>query len=193
VRAELRRIVAGPPFEDAGRLIRFLTFVVEQTLAGNGSFLKESVIGVEVFGRAPGYDSKTDPIVRVQARRLRAKLDAWYQDGGQTSTIRIALPKGGYEPEFAPPPPAEPVIEAPLPPPRRSFLWLAPAAALLLLGASALILMSSKSTPAAPGSRLFTAFPGYQTNPAFSPDGLALAFSWAAVPAAAIRRSTCSP
>ena len=74
VRAELQRIVSSVPFEDAERLVRFLNFVVEQTLTGNGGSLKESVIGVEVFGRAPGYDPKADPIVRVQARRLRAKL-----------------------------------------------------------------------------------------------------------------------
>src|SRR5271166_1074491 len=79
VRLELRRILASRQFEDADRLVRFLSFVVEETLAGRGGGLKESVIGVEVFGRAPGYDPKVDPIVRVQARRLRAKLEAWYQ------------------------------------------------------------------------------------------------------------------
>src|SRR5579863_2079666 len=111
-RLELQRIVTSPVFEDAGRLVRFLTFVVEQTLAGQGSLLKESVIGVEVFGRDPGYDPKTDPIVRVQARRLRAKLETWYETGGQASTLRIALPKGGYVPEFVPPPPPSPPAPA---------------------------------------------------------------------------------
>ena len=106
-RQELQRIVASPAFEDADRLVRFLDFVVEETLAGRGGLLKESVIGVEVFGRDPGYDPKTDPIVRVQARRLRAKLDNWYQAGGRTSAVRIALPKGGYAPEFGPPPEPE--------------------------------------------------------------------------------------
>ena len=103
-RQELQRIVTSAAFEDSERLVRFLHFVVEETLAGRGGLLKESVIGVEVFGRDPGYDPKTDPIVRVQARRLRAKLDSWYQTGGQTSTVRIALPKGGYAVEFGAPP-----------------------------------------------------------------------------------------
>src|SRR5579859_887927 len=82
-RQELQRIVSSPAFADAGRLVRFLTFVVEETLAGRGDHLKESVIGVEVFGRDPGYDTKTDPIVRVQARRLRSKLETCYETGGQ--------------------------------------------------------------------------------------------------------------
>ena len=140
--------------------------------------LKESVIGVEVFGRSPGYDPKTDPIVRVQARRLRAKLDAWYLTGGQASAVRIALPKGGYTPEFGPPPAPEPPSVAAVPQKRRGMQVVAPIAAVLILGAGAAILTIPKSKPAATGSRLFTAFPGYQTSPAFSPDGLTLAFAW---------------
>lgn len=178
VRAELARIVASPVLEDADRLIRFLTFVVEQTLAGNGGLLKESVIGSEVFGRPADYDPKTDPIVRVQARRLRTKLDAWYLEGGRTSAIRIELPKGGYQPQFVRPEvPAAPAA-APVAAPRRKLTWLAPVLCLLLLGASAALLTNSKSARTAPGSRPFTSYPGYQTSPAFSPDGLTLAFSW---------------
>ena len=177
-RQELQRIVTSPVFEDAERLVRFLVFVVEETLSGRGGLLKESVIGVEVFGRNPGYDPKIDPIVRVQARRLRAKLEAWYQAGGQTSTVRIALPKGGYAVEFASPPaPPEEVTPAPVPRKRRMGVAVAAIAAMALVTA-AVLLTYPKSRPAAPGSRLFTAYPGYQTSPAFSPDGLTLAFSW---------------
>jgi dipeptidyl aminopeptidase/acylaminoacyl peptidase len=121
--------------------------------------------------------------VRLQARRLRAKLDSWYQGGGQTSAIRIALPKGGYEPEFTTPPPEpEPAREPLVLPQRRSVFWLAPVTGLLLLGTAATVLMVFKTSPATPGSRLFTAYPGYQTSPAFSPDGLTLAFAWGGGP-----------
>src|SRR5262249_12362206 len=129
VRAELERIIAGPAFEDSERLVRFLTFIVDQTLTGNPSGLKESVIGMAVFGRPAGYDPKTDPIVRVQARRLRAKLESWYLDAGRESAIRIELPKGGYVPEFTwAPSPKETAQPAPasegLPVRRpRSIVW----------------------------------------------------------------------
>jgi Tol biopolymer transport system component len=176
-REELRRIVSSPVFEDAERLVRFLTFVVEESLAGRGGILKEAIIGVEVFGRAPAYDPKIDPIVRVQARRLRSKLESWYETGGRTSAVRIGLPKGGYAPEFGPPPaPEQPSVVAA---PRARWARIAlPVAAVLLLGTAAVILTSSKPKTAAPGSRLFTAYRGYQTTPAFSPDGRAIAFSW---------------
>ena len=176
IREELRRIVASPPFEDADRLVRFLTFVVNETLDGKGGLLKESVIGVEVFGRATGYDPKTDPIVRVQARRLRSKLDAWYESGGKGSAIRIGLPKGGYEPEFSRPS-SEAATAAPSLPPSRTrwMMLLVPA---LVVGVGAILLTRPKPAPAVPGSRLFTAYPGYQTSPSFSPDGLTVAFAW---------------
>jgi len=169
VREELRRIVASPLFEEAGRLVRFLSFVVNETLEGKGGLLKESVIGVEVFGRTTGYDPKIDPIVRVQARRLRTKLDAWYQNGGKGSVIRIALPKGGYEPEFSRPPSETSVVAPPLRQLRMAWMLVIPA---IIVGVGAILLTRPKPPTTVPGSRLFTAYPGYQTSPAFSPDGL---------------------
>ena len=178
VREELRRIVSSPVFEDSERLVGFLTFVVEETLAGRGNMLKESIIGVEVFRRPPGYDPKIDPIVRVQARRLRSKLETWYENGGQSSTVRIGLPKGGYAPEFGPPPAPESPSLAAVPQTLRAKVLLPIIAAVLLLGVAGVFLLTSRAKPAPPGSRLFTAYRGYQTSPAFSPDGLAIAFSW---------------
>jgi hypothetical protein len=77
-----------------------LKFVVEQTLAGDGPNLKESVIGVEVFGRPADYDPRIDPIVRVEARRLRSRLDKYYNSGNSSDPVRILLPKGSYVPSF---------------------------------------------------------------------------------------------
>ncbi|HEY3516370.1 MAG TPA: adenylate cyclase, partial [Gammaproteobacteria bacterium] len=74
VRRQLDRLLASAGFANAGRMSRFLKFVVEKTLAGEGERLKEYVIGVEVFDRDASYDPRLDSIVRVEAARLRAKL-----------------------------------------------------------------------------------------------------------------------
>ena len=100
VREELERLVAAPIMRNSERLIRFLRFVVQETLEGTGARLKESIIGMAVFDREPGYDPKVDSIVRVQARHLRIKLDAHYAGGGRAGELQIVLPKGGYTPEF---------------------------------------------------------------------------------------------
>ncbi|MCC6860293.1 MAG: hypothetical protein IT158_17120 [Bryobacterales bacterium] len=82
---------------------RFLRFVVEQALAGRGSELKEYLVGVEVFDRGEGYDPRVDPIVRVEARRLRSKLSAYYESEGAADPVRIDLPTGRYCPRFSRP------------------------------------------------------------------------------------------
>ncbi len=81
--------------------------IVEHTLAGELTLLKESIIGVEVFHRSAGYDPKADPIVRVEARRLRSKLEA-YNESKPGDEIRIVLPRGGYVPVFQNSVPREP-------------------------------------------------------------------------------------
>lgn len=100
VRAELERVLASAGFRGAGRLGPFLRFLVESTLGGESGSLKESVLGVEVFGRPADYDPRTDPIVRVEARRLRGRLEEYYGGEGKGNTVRIHLPKGGYVPEW---------------------------------------------------------------------------------------------
>lgn len=113
IRAQLDRILASPGFRDAGRIGPLLAFLVDKTLAGDLASLKESVLGVEVFQRAAGYDPRTDPIVRVDARRLRARLDEFY-NANPGEPVRISLPKGGYQPAFHPGGP----VAAPEPPAR---------------------------------------------------------------------------
>jgi hypothetical protein len=76
-----------------------LRFIVEQALLGNQ--LKETLLGVEVFGRIPSYDPRLDGVVRVEAVKLRSRLKEYYETEGAADPIRIDLPKGGYLPSFA--------------------------------------------------------------------------------------------
>jgi len=98
--AQVERVLANRLFLRSLRLCRFLRFSVEQTLAGKSAQLKEQIIGVEVFDRKADYDPRIDPIVRVEARRLRAKLKAYYNSPGRGDPIMIVLPKGAYLPFF---------------------------------------------------------------------------------------------
>jgi len=100
VRQQLDRILNSPTFQQVDRLKRFLTFITTEALVGRSDQLKEYVIGVQVFGKEESFDPRTDPIVRVQARRLRARLVSYYRDAGQNDDVVIELPKGGYAPVF---------------------------------------------------------------------------------------------
>ena len=100
VRQQLNRIVASPGFVHNERLSRFLRFVVQQHLDGRTGEIKESVVGVEVFGRTPGYDTRSDSVVRTEAAKLRARLTEYYSSEGASDLIRIELPKGAYTPVF---------------------------------------------------------------------------------------------
>ncbi len=114
VRAQLDRILASAAFADAERASSFLGFVVNRVLEKRAGEIKESVIAVEALGRSPSFDSKSDPIVRVEARRLQDRLDSYYRREGAKDRVVITLPKGAYVPEFserqptAPPPPGKP-------------------------------------------------------------------------------------
>ena len=102
VRQQLDRILASPTFQQVDRLKRFLKFVVQESVAGRSDQLKEYVVGVQVFGKEESFDPRTDPIVRVQARRLRARLVRYYRTEGQHDELVIELPKGGYSPLATP-------------------------------------------------------------------------------------------
>ena len=77
IQAQLERILNSSTFREAGRLKRFLQFIVEEALGGRADQLKEYVVGVQVFDKKDSFDPRTDPIVRVQARRLRAMLERY--------------------------------------------------------------------------------------------------------------------
>ena len=100
IREQVERIVSSASFHPSDRLKHFITFVSGQALQGKADSLKEYVIGVHVFGRESAFDPRTDPVVRVQARRLRARLEKYYRDEGQNDEILVDLPKGGYAPVF---------------------------------------------------------------------------------------------
>src|ERR1700730_5483905 len=100
VRSALDRILQSRVFIHSHRIRRFLYFVVEECLLGQQHRLKEYLIGLEVFNRLETFDPRVDSIVRVEARRLRTKLDEYYQIEGQQDEIRIELRKGSYIPIF---------------------------------------------------------------------------------------------
>jgi adenylate cyclase len=100
VKAQLDRILASKGFASAGRLSRLLRYVVEKTLGGEADQLKEYSVGVEVFDRDDKYDPRLDSIVRVEAGRLRSRLDEYYGGEGANDDVRIVLPRGGYSAQF---------------------------------------------------------------------------------------------
>ena len=109
LRDEVERVLSSSCFARSERLSKLLRHLVERQLEGRGSELKESVIGVEVFGRRPDYDPKVDSTVRTEATRLRARLDKYYSTEGSGSPTVIDLPRGGYVPSLRQP---EPVTQA---------------------------------------------------------------------------------
>ena len=103
-RAEVERVLASKGFASAGRLSRLLRYVVDKTLTGESDQLKEFAVGIEVFDRDDNYDPRLDSIVRVEAGRLRSRLDEYYNGDGANAPMRITLPRGGYVAQFEPRP-----------------------------------------------------------------------------------------
>ena len=103
-RAHARRVLESETFSKATGLRRLLSYLVEETIEGRADALKEYSIGVEVFDRGEGFDPRADTIVRVQARRLRSKLEQYYTAEGFADGIAIRLPTGSYLPRFQPAP-----------------------------------------------------------------------------------------
>ncbi len=180
VRAEVDRLVGSATLRSSERLIRFLKYVVEQQLAGNGAQVKESVLAVEVFDRDASYDPRVDAVVRVQARRLREKLANYYATEGRGAAVVIGLPKGGYLPTFlcgnavAPEQPGA-LIRAWQ---RWPVRLLAAAVVVGIVATMAIThwLDSRGATPFAPLRRL-TSDPGLTFQPALSRDGRLVAYA----------------
>ena len=100
VQEVLGKIMMSKGFVNSERMQRFLRYTVDKTLAGKTEDLKEYSVGLEVFDRPGNYDPRVDSIVRVEARRLRSKLKAYYAGEGKAETVRITFPSGSYTPVF---------------------------------------------------------------------------------------------
>ncbi|MBS7698391.1 adenylate cyclase [Chelatococcus sp. YT9] len=150
VRVQCERILGSPEFRAPERARNFLRYVVEETLAGRSSRIKAFSIAIEVFGRDETFDTQNDPVVRIEAGRLRRALERYYLVAGQDDPVLVDIPKGGYVPVFTrrhggsltpvteelqrSDPPIEETLQAA--PGRLSFRWAIAAAAvgLVLLG-----------------------------------------------------------
>ncbi len=100
IRAGLARVLDSDAFRAAPQLSAFLGFVVQRVLAGRGAELKGYTIAVEALGRPADFDPQTDPIVRVEAGRLRRTLAQYYAGEGAGDPVRITMPVGAYVPVF---------------------------------------------------------------------------------------------
>ena len=100
VRAHLAELLKSAPFRRAPGLRKLLAFVVESTLAAEGPTLKEYTLGAEGLSRGTDFDPRIDPIVRVQMRKVRMRLERYYGDTATNHPVRIVLRKGGYTPQF---------------------------------------------------------------------------------------------
>src|SRR5437763_7725530 len=138
IRAALDRIAASEEFRASPQLVAFLRYVVEATLRGRQDRIKGYTIAVEALGRSDDFDPQDDPIVRVEAKRLRRAIHRYYENGGKHDPLRIDLPVGSYVPAFrcARPSPLAARQRAPFF--KLSVDWrrLATGAALILTGAA---------------------------------------------------------
>jgi TolB-like protein len=169
VRAELDRILAAKGFAGAGRISKLLRYAVEKTLAGETDQLKEYVVGIEVFERDEKYDPRLDSIVRVEAGRLRSKLDEFYNTDGAASPIRISLPRGGYSAHFArsegsQPPVSSAAVAVDSAPARRSWATIPLGAALVVAVAAMVFWLGSRDRHPAADLRPTAAVLPFEAN-----------------------------
>ncbi|WP_276122083.1 adenylate cyclase [Pararhizobium qamdonense] len=163
IRVQLQRVVTSSEFPSFGRGAAFLTYIVEETLAGRATRLKGFSIALEVFRRDEHF-TQEDPVVRIEAGRLRRALERYYFVAGQTDPVRIDIPKGGYVPTFkwSTPPPSEAEEEDVVAMPRhgipRSSPWQAIQTLMVagltvvgMLGVAAMSWFSAESSPVGAG------------------------------------------
>ncbi len=121
IQNQLARIRSSSAFDAPDRAHKFLTYVIEEALNGRADRIKAYSIAIEVFGRDASFDAQNDPVVRIEAGRVRRALERYYLLAGQKDPILITMPKGGYVPVFTRFHGAEPVAASGLQPKRA---WL---------------------------------------------------------------------
>ncbi|MBV9612287.1 MAG: tetratricopeptide repeat protein [Acidobacteriaceae bacterium] len=135
VEHQLVRIFSSEQFRNSPRLQAFLRFIVAAKLDGKSKEIKESTIAFEVFGRETSFDCSSDSIVRSAARRLRSRLEEYYDHAGAGDSVRIEIPKGNYVPEIYQRSPAQPfAVEAERGIPRHAWERYAAIAAVVVFG-----------------------------------------------------------
>jgi adenylate cyclase len=100
IRDQLDRILQNDDFRASDKQRKFLSFVVDETLEDRASQIKGYTIAVTVYGRTQSFDPQVDPIVRVEAGRLRRAMEHYYLTTGKNDPVRIKIPKGSYIPTF---------------------------------------------------------------------------------------------
>jgi Tol biopolymer transport system component len=171
VRRHVESILASEGFSGAPKLQRFLRYVVDQALSGRHDQIKESVIGLEVYQKPASYDPRLDATVRVEASKLRQRLDQYYDAAVSPPPIRISIPKGSYVPRFEQYPVPKPLAPILAPGPRTRWWAVVFALLLGLLLGWAFFPPSTTSTPSFSRLTQLTDFASFAVDPAFSPDG----------------------
>lgn len=97
---ELQRVLDSPDFPATPRNRRFLAYVVKNELAAVPEENSARLLGERIFGRRPDFNPNKDPIVRIEAVKLRQDLETYYLKSGRGHRLRITLPKGRYRPVF---------------------------------------------------------------------------------------------
>jgi Tol biopolymer transport system component len=197
IRAQLDRILRSSLFTRSERLSAFLKFVVQETLEGRGETLKEQVIAIELYGKEADFSTAADPIVRVDARRLRDRLREYYASA-PLDPVLISIPKGSYTPAFGvngsgagrAPVPSHAAVSVPAAdrsgaatarrPPRPAAFWTIVGGGLLMAAVAVWLVTAFRGAPPfdAPIRLLtVTSMPGAEEDPALSPDGNFVVFT----------------
>lgn len=174
--AQLEKILVSSVFSTADRPSRLLRFLVQETAEGRAGSLKEYTLGTSVLGRKASFDPRIDPIARVEASRLRDRLELYYATEGRTDQVVIRLPKGGYVPVFemneldTAMPATLPVLSARS---KLSWQWIAAMSAVLAIAVAGTFRLLHPHSKSIPSLRLSVVAPPNASIESFamSPDG----------------------